>query len=70
MLFVGAVSEGKGILELIKTAQLLDEQGIDCTFEIVGAWSSREFESEVMAMLIELGLQNRVGFKGPLAGEK
>jgi len=70
VLFVGAVSEGKGILELIKTAQILDEQGIDCTFEIVGAWSSREFESEVMAMLIELGLQHRVNFKGALAGEK
>jgi len=70
-LFVGSLQEGKGVLEILKTAALLKQQGRerDFRFRIVGKWFSQEFEDEVRHLLAELDLGGMVEFAGQLTGD-
>ena len=69
ILFVGILSEGKGILEIVKTATLLKKGDIDCQFVVVGGWSSHEFKEEVELEIKKLYLEDNFVFPGPLLGE-
>lgn len=70
VLFVGSLQEGKGVLEILKTAALLkaEGRGDDFRFRIVGKWFSLEFESEVVKMRTELALETMVELVGELTG--
>ena len=71
-LFVASLQEGKGVLEILKTARALKEKGRsgDFHFRIVGNWFSAEFEKEARRMHGEFGLGEMVDFVGQLTGDE
>lgn len=72
ILFVGSLQEGKGILEILKTASALMKDGHQdkFTFKIVGKWISQDFEKQSREMHSRLGLGNMVDFAGELTGDQ
>ena len=72
VLFVGSLQEGKGVVEILRTASLLKKQGRerDFRFRIVGKWFSREFEEDVRHLSAELELEEMVEFAGQLTGDE
>jgi glycosyltransferase involved in cell wall biosynthesis len=72
VLFVGSLQEGKGVLELLKTASLLKESGLgnDFRFRIVGKWFSEDFEMQFRHMQAELDIEDMVEFSGQLTGNE
>jgi len=72
VLFVGSLQEGKGVIEILRTASLLKQQGReqDFKFRLVGKWFSKEFEQEVHQLRSELGLEAIVEFAGQLIAEE
>jgi glycosyltransferase involved in cell wall biosynthesis len=72
VLFVGSLQEGKGILEILKTAALIRDRGhgVNFRFEIVGRWMDDEFEMETLALHKELDLAGIVEFPGQLTGNE
>ena len=71
LLFVGSLQEGKGVLDVLRTADHLKRRGRagEVRFRIVGRWFSAEFEKEAREMHRELGLEDLVEFVGELTGE-
>jgi glycosyltransferase involved in cell wall biosynthesis len=71
VLFVGSLQEGKGVVEIFKTASLLKEQGRerDFRFRIVGKWFSQEFENDIRHLRAELKLEEMVELAGQLTGD-
>lgn len=70
VLFVGSLQEGKGILEILRTAAHLREKGLRDAFhfKIVGRWMDETFERETMKLHHELQLEHMVTFSGQLTG--
>jgi glycosyltransferase involved in cell wall biosynthesis len=70
-LFVGSLQEGKGVLEILKTASLLKKSGRagDFRFRIVGKWFSPEFERDVRHLVEELSVEEMISFDGQLTGD-
>ena len=71
ILFVGSLQEGKGILDVLKTAASIKKSGRarDFKFQIVGKWFSPEFEREARNLAVELELEDLVDFTGQLTGD-
>jgi glycosyltransferase involved in cell wall biosynthesis len=71
VLFVGSLQEGKGVLEVIRTARVLKDRGLeaDFRFRIVGRWFSREFEQETRGLRAALGVEKMVELVGELTGD-
>ncbi len=71
LLFVGSLQEGKGVLEILRTAAVLKREGLaqNYQFRIVGKWFSQEFEKQARALHDELELGALVEFVGELTGE-
>ncbi|MGJ8642769.1 MAG: glycosyltransferase [Luteolibacter sp.] len=71
VLFVGSLQEGKGVLEILKTAHQLRESGQEqCfRFDIVGRWMDGEFRRKAMSLHAKLELGDYVRFPGQLTGE-
>lgn len=71
ILFVGSLQEGKGVLQILRTAAVLKKggEGMKFEFKIVGKWFSSEFEEAALKLLSELGLEEMVTFTGELTGE-
>ncbi len=72
VLFVASLQEGKGVLEVLRTAAILKRQGKRDAFRfrIVGRWFSEEFEKEARSLHSELGLETMVEFSGQLTGDE
>lgn len=69
-LFVGSLMEGKGIMEILRTAKLMKERGMDrMCFAIVGKWSDDEFRRECESFVDDHELKEWVDFRGQLTGE-
>lgn len=71
VLFVGSLQEGKGVLEILRTASLLKQQGRerDFRFRLVGKWFSKEFENEAHRLRSEADLESMVEFAGQLIAD-
>jgi glycosyltransferase involved in cell wall biosynthesis len=69
VLFVGSLQEGKGVLEVLKTASILKAKGKNYVFNLVGPWFSEAFEQEAKALANQLGIEDIVKFPGQLIGE-
>lgn len=69
-LFVGSLQEGKGVLEIIRTAAILKKQGKGerIQFVIVGRWFSEEFRHETEKLVAELDVADTVDLAGELTG--
>ncbi|MBK1827822.1 glycosyltransferase family 4 protein [Haloferula rosea] len=72
VLFVGSLQEGKGVLEVIRTAAHLAERGARerYRFRLVGAWFSPEFEAEAEALIEECEVSDMVEVVGQLTGDE
>lgn len=72
VLFVGSLQEGKGILEIVKTATWLKKLGQDSDFEflVVGKWYSDSFKSQTEQMVKEQSLEEVVKFPGEVTGDE
>ena len=68
VLFMGVLNEGKGIIDVIKTAEILKEERTDFVFHIVGSWVSEDFEHEAKALIDDAGLNEDFIFLGVLNG--
>lgn len=71
VLFVGSLQDGKGILEIIKTAAILKSNGHaeNFHFKLVGQWMSKTFEAEAMNLFHSLKLEDMVTLAGQLTGD-
>ena len=70
ILFVAAMRESKGVRVLIEATRMLASKGLDFEVEFVGEWTSSAFRDQVMALVAEYGLSERVCFRGLLVGEE
>ncbi|MES2995288.1 MAG: glycosyltransferase [Verrucomicrobiota bacterium] len=70
VLFVGSLQEGKGVLEILRTAEVLKNEGKSGAFHfrIVGKWFSPEFEVATRQLHAGLKLGEMVEFVGQLTG--
>ena len=71
VLFVASLQEGKGVLEILKTAAILRDRGHggDFRFDIVGRWMDADFKGEALSLHSELDLADIVEFRGQLTGD-
>ena len=69
ILFVGGLNEGKGVLEILKTAHELRSRGKEFEVHIAGAWASEAFRDEVQAYLSAHNLGDVITFAGVLKGD-
>lgn len=64
ILFVGAVRESKGVLNLLQAANLLKKANTAFQIDIVGEFTDTEFKAVAQSFLQEHSLQNNVIFHG------
>ncbi len=64
VLYVGAVSREKGLIELVEATHLLLQKQIDCRVEIVGEFRDEAFEREFRHRVSQLKLQSHIHFHG------
>jgi glycosyltransferase involved in cell wall biosynthesis len=69
VLFVGVLNEGKGLLDVIKSAEIMKKSRKNLVFHIVGSWVSQDFEREAKAMIKHAGLCDDFMFLGVLKGK-
>lgn len=71
VLFVGSLQEGKGVLEILKTATLLKQRGHEheFRFRLVGKWFSAAFEDTVRRSIASAKLEDMVELTGQLTGD-
>jgi glycosyltransferase involved in cell wall biosynthesis len=69
ILFVGMLSESKGLLVLLEACRLLAEQNVPFQLVVVGQFQSPQFESQVRRRIDELGIESHVEFVGPLTDD-
>ena len=67
-LLLGALNEGKGVLDVVRTAKFLKDRVCDIEFRVVGAWASGEFKAQAEALVVDEGLEEAVFFPGPKKG--
>jgi len=70
LLFVGGLTESKGVLVLIEAAARLAQQGRDFTLTLVGEFASAEFERQLRQRVTELGLGRQTRLPGGLTGDE
>jgi glycosyltransferase involved in cell wall biosynthesis len=71
ILFLGALCEGKGILEIIETVCILRNQGReDFKFRLVGDWVSDELKEQVMKLVEDEGIESLVEFPGRMIDDQ
>ena len=69
VLFVGLVSESKGVLVLIEAIRILRDSGVRVKVSVVGKFASESFERTVLSQISELGLGDIFDFTGVLVGQ-
>ena len=68
ILFLGALNKGKGVLEVIRCAKLLNQGAQKIEFYLVGSWSSQEFKREAEQLVKSEGCSEVVFFPGSVDG--
>jgi glycosyltransferase involved in cell wall biosynthesis len=64
ILFVGALRESKGVLDLLDAAGALHTEGLTCEVQLMGAFSDPEFEQRLHKHVAGLGLGHDVTLLG------
>lgn len=70
ILYVGSVSERKGVLDAIEACGMLREQDVHYIFRIVGSFVSTEMRSRALERVRQLKLEDRIVFAGEKRGEE
>ena len=70
MLFVGVLSEAKGVMVLVEACGKLAARGVPFQLELVGQWESEEFSARVRKRIEELKLGRQVQVLGMLVGDE
>jgi glycosyltransferase involved in cell wall biosynthesis len=70
LLYVGILSESKGLLVLVEACRRLREHGIDFRLNLIGAFDSPGFELTLRGALTSAGIAERCTLLGPLAGDE
>jgi glycosyltransferase involved in cell wall biosynthesis len=70
LLFVGIVSEAKGIMVLIEACAKLAARGVPFELEIMGQWESDEFAARARQRIDDLNLGQSIKFLGVLTGQE
>jgi glycosyltransferase involved in cell wall biosynthesis len=68
LLYVGMVTESKGIMTLLDACRALKENGLDFKLTVVGKFCSRDFQHDVTVRVADCGLGDHVEFVGVLTG--
>lgn len=69
VLFVGLVSESKGILVLIDAVKLLKDTGVHVKVSVVGKFVSEDFKQTVFGRIAQYQIEDAIDFKGVLTGQ-
>jgi len=69
VLFLGALNEGKGVLDVIEATKLVKAAGCNLSVQMVGAWSSDEFRKEAELQVEDAILRDSIFFPGPKKGD-
>jgi glycosyltransferase involved in cell wall biosynthesis len=64
LLYVGAMYEERGIVELIESLKIVKDNGINANLKLMGIFISREFESNVKSIINNYKLNDEVVFTG------
>ena len=70
ILFVGALSEEKGVLEVIEVVLSLRQRGIEVVAELAGAWVSADFRETALRRVRENELEQQICWLGSVQGER
>lgn len=69
VMFMGVLNEGKGLLDVIRTAEILKKSSNNIVFHVAGSWVSDDFEQEAKALIDKAGLNDDFVFLGVLEGK-
>ncbi|WP_169334375.1 glycosyltransferase family 4 protein [Rubritalea marina] len=69
VLFMGALTEGKGVVEIVKTATILKADGVQVLIQLVGGWVDEAFKEQIMSEIDHRGLTQMFEFSGVLTGQ-
>lgn len=69
LLYVGILSESKGLLVLADACRRLRDRGVDFGLQLMGAFESPHFESILRSAIADFGLADHTTFLGALAGD-
>jgi len=71
LLYVGSVSEAKGVLTLLGAVrELARGGGRPVSLDVAGEWASEEFEQRVRSAVVADGLEREIRFHGLVVGEE
>jgi len=68
ILYIGVLSEAKGVLVALEAMGILAGKGLKCHMEFIGAWESSGFKDRVENLILSLGIQDYVTFSGVKSG--
>jgi len=69
ILFVGLVTESKGVFVLVEAAYILKQRGVDFSVTVVGKFSSEVVRNRLLALIASYNLNGNIDFTGVLTGE-
>lgn len=70
LLYVGVLSESKGLLVLVEACRRLRDAGLEFSLQLMGAFESPRFEATLRGRLADAGLAERTTFLGSLQGDE
>ena len=70
MLYVGILSEPKGVMVLIEACANLAARGVPFELEMMGQWENDEFAARAHRRIKELELDKHIRFLGALFGKE
>lgn len=69
VLFVGLVTESKGVFILVEAAHILKQRGVKVSVTVVGKFASEDVRTRLTALVVSYGLSADIEFTGVLTGE-
>lgn len=69
LLYVGALCESKGVLDVVRATRMLVDRGLAARLQLVGQCQSAEFAARLEELIGQLELADRVELPGVLTGQ-
>ncbi|MEO1033014.1 MAG: glycosyltransferase family 4 protein [Bacteroidota bacterium] len=68
-LYIGRLSEPKGVLDIIEAFKIIKEKNIDLSIDLYGHFSSKDIEEQIITLIDKYQLENTVRVNGFISGE-